>query len=283
MKKISIIIASVVLACACAASALAADNLMLFCGAGFKKPVEEIVDVFQKRTNTRVDAAYAAIGTLFSQMLLTKQGDVFIAPSPDVMDKATEKKVIVPGSVRTMAYTVPSINVQKGNPKNIRGLRDLLKPGVKVAIANPEIVYVGLLAVEIVQKALTDSEIRLFRANVVTYAEDINKLATFLVLKQVDAVIGFHFLEGWYPDKIETIKLKADEVQRIGASEAGIISFSKNKEGAQRFVDFLLSGESERAFQKYHYFNSPDAAFAWLGGKKPIGGDYTVPAAWVTK
>ena len=77
--------------------------------------------------------------------------------------------------------------------------------------------------------------------------------------------------------------MKTDEVQRIGASEAGIISFSKNKEGAQKFIDFLLSGESERIFQKYHYFNSADAGFAWLGGKKPVGGEYAVPAAWATK
>ena len=133
-----------VLVCTWLVNALAAGDLTLFCGAGFKKPVEEIVDVFQKRTNTRVDAAYAGIGTLFSQILLTKQGDLFIAPSPDIMDKAAEKRLIVPGSVRTMAYTVPSINVQQGNPKNIRGLRDLLKPGVKVAIGNPEIVYIGI-------------------------------------------------------------------------------------------------------------------------------------------
>ncbi len=283
MKKSSVVIASVALVCACAVNALAAESLTLFCGAGFKKPVEEIVEIFQKRANTKVDAAYAGIGTLFSQILLTKQGDLFIAPSPDVMDKATGKGLVVPGSVRTMGYTVPSINVQKGNPKNIRGLRDLLKPGMRVAIANPEIVYVGMLAVEIVQGALTESELSLFRTNLVTYAEDLNKLATFLVLKQVDAVIGFHFLGGWYPDKIETVKLKADEVRRIGASEAGIISFSRNKEGARRFIDFLLSGESESIFQKYHYFKSADEAFAWLGGKKPIGGEYTVPAEWATK
>ena len=179
----------------CWSTPLRPTDLILFCGAGFKKPVEEIVDVFQKRTNTRVDAAYAAIGTLFSQILLTKQGDLFIAPSPDIMDKATEKRLIVPGSVRTMAYTVPSINVQKGNPKNIRGPAGTCSsPGLCMSVCLPSRL----------SRKRSPIPRSLFRANVVTYAEDINKLATFLVLKQVDAVIGFHFLEGWYPDKIET-------------------------------------------------------------------------------
>ena len=50
-----------------------------------------------------------------------------------------------------VVYLVPSINVRAGNPKGIQGLRDLLKPGIRVAIANPENVCVGTYAVEIVE------------------------------------------------------------------------------------------------------------------------------------
>jgi molybdate transport system substrate-binding protein len=283
MKKSVIVAVAVISFFAWSVCGFAEDNLQIFCGAAFKKPVEEIIDMFKKRTDTKVNAVYAGIGTLFSQMLLTKQGDLFIAPSPDIMEKATQKGLIVTDSVRGMAYVVPCINVQKGNPKHITGVKDLLKPGVRVAIANPELVYIGALSVEIVETVLTKNEKTLFRSNIVTYAEDFNKLATFLVLKQVDAIIGFHYLEGWYPDKIESVKLKPDEVHRIGASRVGLISFSKNKETAKMFIDFLLSAESVGIFRKYHYFNSPDEAFAWLGAKKPIGGEYTLPSEWVIK
>ncbi len=283
MRKSLVFAFAVALVFGWAAGGLADEGLQVFCGAGFKKPVEEIIESFQKNTGAKVSAIYAGAPTLFSQMLLVKQGDLFIAPSPDIMEKAAGKGLIVPDSVRGMAYVVPCIDVQKGNPKHIAGLKDLLKPGVRVAIGNPELVYVGALTVEIVEKALNAREKALFRSNIVTYAEDINKLATLLVLKQVDAVIGFHYLQGWYPDKVETVKLKPDEVRRIGASRVGVMAFSRNKDGARKLIDFLLSPESEAIFRKYDYFGSPEEAFRWLGGKKPVGGEYTLPPDWTAK
>ena len=116
-----------------------------------------------------------------------------------------------------------------------------------------------------------------------THAEDFNKLATLLVLKQVDAIIGFQFLEGWYPQKIGTVKLAAEEVQRIGAAQAGIISYSQSRDLTQRFLDYLNSEEAKAIFKKYHYFISPIEAFSWIGAKKPIGGEYTVPVDWYSR
>ena len=114
----------------------------------------------------------------------------------------------------------------------------------------------------------------------ITHAEDFNKLAMFVALKQIDAVIGFHFLDGWYPDKIGTVKLNAREVQRIGAGQAGIVSFSQSKDNAKKFLDFLGSREVKTIFNKYHYFSTPEEAFCWSGGKKPTGGDYPLHAEW---
>lgn len=264
-------------------STLAEDGLRLYCGAAFKKPMEEIIEVFKAKTNITIDAVYAGAPTLLNQMFLIKQGDLFLAPSPDIMEKGIRKSLVIPDSVRGLAFVVPCIDVQKGNPKHIMGLKDLLRPGVKVAMGNPEMVYIGALTVEIVQKALTEGEIKTFRSNVVTYAEDFNKLATFLALRQVDAVIGFHYLEGWYPDKIETVKLKAKEIPRIGASRIGVTTFSRNKERSQKFIDFVLSAESQKIFSKYHYFGSADEAFQWIGAKKPVGGEYSVPPEWIAK
>ena len=251
----------------------AEEQLMVFCGAAFKRPVDEIVDVFQKKNRVQIYVNYGAVSTIFAQIQLTKRGDVFISPSEDFMEKGKKKGLIVGDSVKNLVYIVPCINVQKGNPKNIHALKDLTKDGLRVAIANPEIVYIGMLAAEIVDKSLSAQERDAFKKNVVTHAEDFNKLATLLVLKQVDAVIGFHFLEGWYPEKIETVKLTADELQRIGAGQAGIISFSQSRNLAQRFLVYLNSQETKAVFKKYHYFTSPTEAYSWIGAKKPIGGE----------
>jgi molybdate transport system substrate-binding protein len=168
---------------------------------------------------------------------------------------------------------VPAINVQKGNPRGITKLKDLTRPSLRVAIANPEIVFSGMLAAELVDKSFTPDERTLFKKNVVTYPEDVNKLAAVLLLKNVDAIIGLHNLGQWYPDKVDTIRLRADEIQRIGAGQAGVLSHSKVIPVAEKFKNFLTSSESNHIFAKYNYFAKPQDAFAWIGAAKPIGGE----------
>lgn len=283
-KKISLFILFAFLSIFFTANhAFSKEPLLIFCGAAFKRPMEDIVKLYQQKTGTEVNVNYGGVGTLFSQILLSKRGDVFIVPSPDIMEKAKTKGVIVPESIKDIAYVVPCINVQHGNPKNIQGLRDLAKPGIKVGLANPEIVYIGAIAVEIIEKNLSAAEKKAIRENVVTYVEDFNKLATLVVLKQVDAIIGFHFLEGWYPDKVGTIKLKTSEVLRIGAGQTAVISYTNSRTEADKFILFLSSEEVMSIFRKNHYFGTPDEAFRWAGEKKPIGGEFTAIEGWVKK
>jgi molybdate transport system substrate-binding protein len=117
----------------------------------------------------------------------------------------------------------------------------------------------------------------------VTLGEDFNKLATLLVLGQVDAIIGFHYLEGWYPDKVETVKLKSEQIQRIGSGQIGILTDSRKRGLPQKFIRFVTSDEATRILHKYRYFGSPEEAFSWMGAKKPIGGEYSVSGDWVVK
>lgn len=261
----------------------AADPLMVFCGAAFKKPVEDIMNIYQQKTGTAINVVYAGVGTLLTQITLSRQGDVFVVPSPDIMDRAKKRNSVEGASIRNIAYVAPCINTQKGNPMNVRGLKDLTRPGLRIAIGNPQIVYVGALAVEMVEKNLSPDEKAAFRKNVVTYAEDFNKLSTMLVLKQVDAVIGMHFMEGWYPDKVATVKFKPAEVLRIGSAQAAVITFSTKKTEAGRFIDFLASTDAQAIFRKYNYFASTDEAFSWVGGTKPIGGEFAVEKDWWLK
>jgi molybdate transport system substrate-binding protein len=251
----------------------AKEQLMVFCGAAFKQPMDEILPAFTAKTEVEVTVTYGGVGTLLSQIMLTKRGDVFVVPSSYVMEQARSKGLLAPVSIESFAYVAPAINVQKGNPRGITKLKDLTRPSLRVAIANPEIVFSGMLAAELVDKSFTPDERTLFKKNVVTYPEDVNKLAAVLLLKNVDAIIGLHNLGQWYPDKVDTIRLRADEIQRIGAGQAGVLSHSKVIPVAEKFKNFLTSSESNHIFAKYNYFAKPQDAFAWIGAAKPIGGE----------
>jgi molybdate transport system substrate-binding protein len=199
------------------------------------------------------------------------------------MEKAKKESLVFPESEKIVVYLIPAINVQKGNPKGIYSLKDLTKHGIRVTIANPEMVCVGTYAVEIVERNLTPSEKERFRKNLVNYTESCEKTATVISLKAADAVIGWSVFHYWDPERIETIYLKPEEVSRIGYIPIAISKFTENKMLAQEFIDFLLSSQGKGVFQKYHYLIGPQAALGFTRPNTPIGGAYLLPEGWRTK
>lgn len=259
------------------------EELLIFAGAASKPPTEEAIQAFEKKTGVKVSVTFGGSGFVLSQMTLARKGDIYFPGSSDYMETARKKRLVYPETERQVVYLAPAINVQKGNPKGIKTLRDLLQPGLRVAIANPETVCVGLYAVELVEKNFTPQEKKAFRQNLVNYTESCEKTATAISLKAVDAVIGWSVFQYWDPGRIETIPLKKDEISRIGYIPIAISTFTGNKALAQQFIDYITIGEGKAYYKKYHYFITPEEASAWIGAKKPVGGEYAIPGGWNAK
>jgi len=216
-------------------------------------------------------------------MVLGKKGDIYFPGSSDYMELAKKKAIVFPETEKIVVYLVPAINVRKGNPKGVKTARDLTRPGLKLAIANPEGVCVGAYAVEIIESIFSPEEKEAFRRNLINYTESCEKTATAISLNAADAVIGWRVFEHWDPERIETVPLKPSEIVRIGYIPVAVSTFTSDRPLAQKFIDFLLSEEGKSIFRKYHYFMSPDEAVAWIGQEKPVGGEYVVPKDWIKK
>jgi len=260
-----------------------AEELLVFAGAASKPPTEEAGRVFEKRTGVKVNLTFGGSGFVLSQMELGKKGDIYFPGSSDFMEVAKRKGLVFPESEKTVVYVVPAINVVAGNPKAVKSLHDLAKPGLRVAIANPEGVCVGLYAVEIIERNFSPMEKAAFRKNLVNYTESCEKTATVISLKAADAVIGWRVFQYWNPERIQTIPLKKEEIVRIGYIPIAISKLTANRPLAQRFIDFIVSDGGRAIFRKYHYFMTPEEAFAWIGEKKAVGGEYKLPAEWIAK
>jgi len=145
-------------------------RILIFAGAASKPATEEAVRLFHEKSGITVDVIFGGSGFVLSQMKLSKKGDLYFPGSSDFMEVAKREGFVFPDSEKIVVYLLPAINVQKGNPKGIQGLKDLTKEGIRLAIANPETVCVGTYAVEIFEKNLTLDEKTKVRKNIINYA-----------------------------------------------------------------------------------------------------------------
>ncbi len=274
----------ILLACAFAVSsfaAAAAESLLIFAGAATVPPTTDAARAFEQKSGVKVEVVFGGSGYVLSQMKLAKQGDLYFPGSSDYMEIAKRDGLVLPETEKIIVYVVPAINVQKGNPHNIRGLKDLLKPGLRVAIANPEGVCVGAYAVEIFEKELTKEEREQLKQNIKNYTGSCEQTATAIQLKLADAVIGWRVFQYWDPERIETIPLPKEMIPRIGYIPIAISKYSRNRRLAQQFIDFVTGPEGQKIYAKYNYFAELEAAFKWIGAVKPVGGEYVVPREWL--
>lgn len=251
----------------------AEKRIAAFCGSASKPAMEEAARVFEKKTGIKVDLHFSGSGTTLSQMKMSRRGDLYIPGSPDYMVKAERDGVVDPRTVKIIAYLVIAIDVQPGNPKDIRTLSDLARPGIKVGIGNPEAVCVGLYAMEVLERSGLLKEVE---KNIVTHAPSCSATASLLAMKKVDAIIGWRVFSKWNPDKIEVVFLKPDEVPRLAYIPAAISTYSKDRENAQGFMDFLTSPEGQKIFARWGYI-ATEKEVRKFAPKAEIGGEYKLP------
>jgi molybdate transport system substrate-binding protein len=257
-------------------TSLAGKEISVFAGSASKPALDEAATAFEKQTGVKVFLTYGGSGTVLSQMELSKTGDIYIPGSPDFLVKSESKKVTDPASTKILAYLVPAINVQPGNPRNIQFLSDLAKPDVKVGIGNPTTVCVGLYAVEILDNNHLVAEVY---KNIVTQASSCDNTATLISLKSVDAVMGWSVFHFWNPKTIETIYLKPEQISRIAYIPAAISTFVKEPEAAAVFMSFLVSGTGQDIFRKWGYEVTESEARKYAPNAQ-IGGEYQLPDSY---
>jgi len=257
-------------------SIIVAETLTGFIGSVTKPVMENIITLYQEKTGVEVIVQYGGSGSLLSHMKLSHMGDIYMAGSPDFMEKAKKEKIVDPASIKIVAYLIPAINVQTGNPKRILSLRDLARKDIQLVIANPPTVCVGLYAVEVFEtNKLTD----LIKPRIKSYTESCEKTANLIALGGADAVMGWEVFAKWAPDKIETILLKPEEIPRISYIAVAVSTFAKNKKRAKDFVNFVVSSAGKKEFKEKGYLTDEKDARRYAP-QAVIGGEYVLPQEW---
>ncbi|MEN6395641.1 MAG: molybdate ABC transporter substrate-binding protein [Methanoregula sp.] len=235
-------------------SAAVQDTILVYAGAGLKAPLDEIGPLFTEKTGIAVQYNYGGAGTLVSQMNLTKKGDVFM-PGSTVEFKTAKSQGLVNEST-LVAYHVPVIVVQKGNPKNITTLSDFAQPGLKVALGDTNATAIGKAGAKMF-KALNISTA--VEKNVVSRTPTINELTVIMQTGQADAAILT--LDQYDAKTMDMIAIPVNQ-NVVLITPIGATTFSKNTTAANEFVTFVASDEGKAIFAKHGFPMYPNATYA---------------------
>ena len=274
LKPLNMIIA-VLLMIATSAFSAQTRPVIIFAGSASQPPLEEAAKAFEIQFGVPITLHFGGSGAMLSQIRLTGMGDLYIPGSPDYMEKAIELD-LTEGEGTKLAYLIPAILVPKGNPKQIKTLQDLARNDLRIGIADPGSVCVGLYAIEILH---ANGMVKQVRPNLRGQVESCAKTAAMLPLGTVDAVLGWREFVAWTPHTMEVISLKPEEIPRLAYIPAAHLRHTNNPEGAKAFVAYLMSEEGQAIFRKWGYFTKEENARK-LAPEARIGGTYDLPEGW---
>jgi molybdate transport system substrate-binding protein len=252
-----------------------ARPVTVFAGSASQPPLEEAAAAFEKHTGIPVILHLGGSGTMLSQLRLTGRGDLYIPGSPDFLELAREQQ-LVEGEATILAYLVPAIIVAKGNPLGIRELEDLARPGLRVGLADPAGVCVGLYAVELL---MANGLAERVRPNLRGQVESCARAASMIPLGMVDAVLGWREFAAWNPAAMEAVLLRPEQLPRLAFVPAVQVRGAGNPAGAAAFTAFLASPEGAAIFRKWGYLTREDDVRP-LAPAARIGGSYPLPPGW---
>ena len=255
MKKLilSTIVVMVVLLFGCKAekpdeSNSAAKELLLFCGAGIRPPVEQIVEAFRREYGVEIVTDYAGSEILISKIKLARQGDLYMPGDKHYVEQADREGMIL--SQQSVCYFVPTILVRKGNPKNIHGLQDLLADGLKLGLGDAKACAIGRKTKQIF--ARNDIAWEDIEKNVVFQSLTVNELGMQIQAGSLDAVIVWDAIASYYSENGTEVPIPVEE-NVISTVNIGILTFTKDRSLAEEFVKFAASQSGQDIFKQHNY------------------------------
>ncbi len=229
-------------------------ELMLYCGAGIRPAVSTLIRTFDKKSGIRINGNYAGSGQLLGQIRAIQKGDLFMPGAEFYVDLAIETGLADSSTKRVVAYFVPVIFVQKGNPKNIRSLTDLEQDGLRIGLGDERSCAVGKLTLKIFEKNNLDyNEIK---RNVVYKSGTVNELGLAIQLGNVDAVILWDANARHFAKSGTVIPIPPED-NIVSVIPVVVLKTSQYPEEARMFIDFVTSQEGKKILREKGYTISP--------------------------
>ena len=222
------------------------EELTVLCGSSFVKPMEKLCEEFTAKTGIETVTTVGGSEDLLPMVKVAEKGDIFVTHDP-FLDYVRDANALADHV--QVGFVAPVLAVQKGNPKGVKNIEDLGRPGLKVALTDPqystcgEMVYPLLDKKEIKDAVLKNVENRLARQH--------STLGNYLKLQTVDAVIMWNGVAHTFRDDLEVVKTPYEYDQEIRVHIMGL-NYTKQADSLRQFIEFVRTRGPE-IFTEYGY------------------------------
>jgi len=228
-------------------------EITYFSGAVNRLGIQETLSQFERREGVRILTVYNGCGILLGQIKLGEKPDVYHTCDVSFM-RGVEDGFLPPVSV---TETDIVILVGKGNPRGIKDLQDLARPGLKLGMANEQQSTLGALTVRLLnEKGLYESVVR----NVVSQTPTADLLVNQIRTESLDAVIVYRANTALVAAKLDIVPIADPAAKAVQSFAIG--KNSEHKYLVRRLFEAICSAESKARFSQ--------GGFRWVekGGEK---------------
>jgi len=187
-----------------------AEPLLCYVGGTMRAAMEELARLYRHRTGREVVMDCAGSGELLIRMRATRKGDLYVCHDPFL---GALRRMRLCGEAWAVASLTSVIAVAKGNPKGVRGLKDLARPDLRVGLTDAEYSTAGRIVALMLRRA--DLEEAVTR-NVKTRTRQGGELANAIALGSLDAGIVWNAVAHLRREKLDAVPIEAEWLPRRG-------------------------------------------------------------------
>jgi molybdate transport system substrate-binding protein len=222
------------------------EEVTVLCGSSFFAPGEELTKQFTAETGIAVAMTSAGSEDFLPLVKAGKKGDILITHDP-YLDYVRGVGALA-DSVQ-VGVIAPVLVVQPGNPKKIAGINDLARPGLRVALSNPEYSTCGEMVFKLLAaKGLKDAVLRNVENRL---TKGHGTLGTLVKTDAVDVVIMWNGVAHTFGDSVQIIPTSYEYDTEVCVHVIGL-GYSGHSEAMRRFLEFCRSKGPE-IFARHGY------------------------------
>jgi molybdate transport system substrate-binding protein len=233
-------------ACSTPSGLSSADELTVSAAVSLKDAFNEIAELNEKRTGTKIHFNFGASGALQKQIESGAPVDVFASAGAKQMDDLAAKGLIVPPT-RTNFVRNSLVLIVPANGSVISSFSDLTNPAVqKIVVGNPKTVPAGQYTEQTLNKLKLLPQIQ----SRLVFAEDVRQVLDYVVREEVEAGVVYSSDALSAGDKIKVVARAADDLHDPILYPIAIIKDSHHQEAARKFIDLVLSSDGQSILAK---------------------------------